>query len=59
MSPRRFLIEFSVLLGSCGGAFIGYCAGQQFTEPTVQIMLAFAGMAVGGAFTDICIRGGQ
>lgn len=57
MSPRRFLVEFTVFVCACAGAFIGYCAGQQFEQPYIQIMLAFTGMSLGGAFTDICLRG--
>jgi len=58
MSPRRFLIELLVMCSSIGGAAIGYCAGQQFEQSAVQISLAFLGMALAGAFTEICLRGG-
>jgi len=59
MSPRRFLVEFLVFGCTCAGAAIGYCAGQQFSEPVIQISLAFLGMALGGAFTELCLRGGN
>lgn len=58
MSPRRFLVELLVLFSSVGGAAVGYCAGQQFEQPAVQLSLAFLGMALAGAFTEICLRGG-
>lgn len=56
MSPRRFLLELTVFLCAGAGAAIGYLAGYNM-EPTVQMGLAFLGMAVGGAFTDYCLRG--
>jgi hypothetical protein len=56
MSPRRFALELSVFLCAAIGAAIGYRAGHNM-EPTVQMILAFLGMAVGGAFTDYCLRG--
>jgi hypothetical protein len=59
MSPRRLLLELTVFVCTCAGAAIGYCAGKQFEEPFVQISLAFLGMALGGAFTDLCLRGGN
>ena len=57
MSPRRFALEIVVFCCSVGGAVIGYCAGQQFEQPVVQISLAFIGMALAGAFSDTCLRG--
>ena len=59
MSPRRFMLEVLVFGCACAGAVIGYCAGQQFEQPTVQLFLAFLGMGLGGAFTELCIRGGS
>lgn len=58
MSPRRFLVEFLVLAVASVGAIIGYSAGCG-QEPATQIVLAFVGMGLGGAFTDICLRGGN
>lgn len=58
MSPRRFLVEFLVLLVAAVGACIGYNAGHGY-EPPTQLVLAFVGMGLGGAFTDICLRGGN
>jgi hypothetical protein len=58
MSPRRFLLELVIFLCAAAGAAIGYRAGFNM-EPPVQIGLAFLGMAVGGAFTDFCLRGGK
>jgi hypothetical protein len=56
MSTRRFFRELVMFIGVVGGAVIGYCAGQTY-EPSVQTACAFLGMSLGGAFTDICIRG--
>jgi hypothetical protein len=56
MSTRRFFRELVVLLGVVGGAVIGYCAGQTYA-PSIQLACAFLGMSLGGAFTDVCIRG--
>lgn len=56
MSPRRFALEFSVFIAACGGALLGYNAGQQF-DPSIQSILAFVGMGIGGAVTDFCLRG--
>jgi len=56
MSPRRFLLEFSVFGAACAGALVGYSAGQQ-CDPSMQIFFAFVGMGIGGAMTDFCLRG--
>lgn len=58
MSPRRFLHEMLIMSGVVGGTCIGYSAGMRL-EPTVQTILAFLGMALGGAFVDLCLRGGR
>lgn len=58
MSPRRFLTEMLVMGGVLGGTLIGYSAGVTM-ESNTQMGLAFLGMALGGAFTDICLRGGK
>lgn len=58
MSPRRFLVELIIMGGVLGGAIIGFCAGGSYESP-VQMSLAFLGMGLGGAFADICLRGGQ
>lgn len=57
MSTRRFFRELVVFIGVVGGATIGYCAGQNYEQPSVQTAFAFLGMSLGGIFTDICIRG--
>ena len=56
MSTRRFFRELVMFIGVVGGAVIGYCAGQPY-EPSIQLVCAFLGMALGGAFTEVCIRG--
>jgi len=51
---RRIFREYMVMLCTTSGAVLGYCAGTG-TEPTVQLVLPFLGMALGGAFAEICI----
>jgi hypothetical protein len=58
MSPRRFLVELAVMGGAVSGAAIGFFAGGPY-DAAVQVSLAFLGMSLGGAFVDICLRGGQ
>jgi hypothetical protein len=53
------MLELLVFGCTCAGAAIGYCAGQHFEQPVIQISLAFLGMALGGAFTELCLRGGN
>jgi hypothetical protein len=58
MSPRRFLVEFLVVIVAASGACIGYSAGSTY-GPSAQLIFAFIGMSLGGAFTDFCLRGGH
>jgi hypothetical protein len=58
MSPIRFFREAVMLLATVGGAAIGFAATTHL-EPVVNMSCAFLGMALFGAFTDICIRGGK
>ena len=58
MSPLRFFREAIMLLATVGGATIGFVATVHM-EPVVNMTCAFLGMAVFGAFTDYCIRGGK
>lgn len=53
---RRILREFMVMGCSIGGAVLGFCAADG-QEPTVQLALPFLGMALCGAFAEICMRG--
>jgi hypothetical protein len=53
---RRIFREFMVMGCSIGGAVIGYCAASGM-EPTAELALSFLGMALGGAFAEICTRG--
>jgi hypothetical protein len=53
---RRILREFMVMGCSTAGAVLGYCAATEM-EPTVQLALPFLGMALFGAFAEICMRG--
>lgn len=58
MSPRRILGEAMLVLGVLGGTFLGFAAGATFA-PQTQMVFAFIGMGLGGAFVDVCLRGGQ
>jgi hypothetical protein len=53
---RRILCEFMVMGCSTAGAVIGYCAASDMA-PSVQLALPFLGMALFGAFAEICMRG--
>lgn len=53
MSPR-FLRELVIMGCAAGGSAIGFGAGVG-TEPSVQLILAFLGMALGGAFSELCL----
>lgn len=54
MLPRRLIRELFVLGCSSGGAAIGYGAGSGL-EPAVQLVTAFLGMALLGAFAEFCL----
>jgi hypothetical protein len=58
MSPLRFFREGSIFLAAVVGTAIGYTATLQM-EPTVNVVCAFLGMSIGGAFADFCLRGGK
>ena len=53
---RRILHECMVMGYSTAGAVLGYCSATEL-EPTLQLALPFLGMALGGAFAEICMRG--
>ena len=53
--PRRIICEFMVMGCSIGGAVLGYCAATEM-EPAIQLALPFLGMALFGAFAEICMR---
>lgn len=53
---RRILHECMVMSCSTAGAVLGYCSATEL-EPTLQLTLPFLGMALGGAFAEICMRG--
>jgi len=58
VSRLRFFRELSLLLATVGGAALGYAAGAHL--PSQQhVIVSFAGMALGGAFADWCLRGGK
>lgn len=56
MSTRRLFGELFIMIGTVGGAWIGYAAGAQF-DHAVHLTLAFVGMGLGGAFVDMCLKG--
>lgn len=58
MSPLRFFREAVIFLAAVGGTAIGYAASVHM-EPAVNMTCAFVGMSLGGAFADICLRGGN
>jgi len=58
MSTLRFVRELTIIVASVAGALVGYAAGQRFDSST-HVVLAFLGMAMCGAFTDFCLRGGK
>ena len=58
MSPLRFFREIVMFLATVGGAAIGFTATAHM-EPVVNMTCAFVGMALFGAFADICVRGGK
>jgi len=53
---RRLLHECVVMGCSIAGAVLGYCAAPGL-GPTAQLALPFLGMALGGAFAEICMKG--
>ena len=53
--PRRLIHELMVMGCSTGGAVLGYCAAAEMA-PTVQLSFTFLGMALCGAFAEICMR---
>lgn len=58
MSWLRFFREAMMLLATAGGAIIGFTATTHM-DPAVNVVAAFVGMGLFGAFADICIRGGK
>lgn len=54
MSPTRFLREFVIMVCTVIGTLVGYAAGSG-AEPTVQMCLAFLGMALAGAAAEFCL----
>jgi len=58
MSTLRLIREVTLFVAVIAGSAIGYAAGQSF-ESTTQVVLAFTGMGLAGAFADFCMRGGK
>ena len=50
----RFFRELILFGCAASGAIIGYCAGAAY-EPAIQLVLAFLGMSLAGALTDLCL----
>lgn len=53
---RRIFGEMVLMLGVSGGAALGFSAGH---DSTTQMLYAFLGMGLCGAFVDLCLKGGQ
>lgn len=53
---RRIIGEIALMLGVAGGTALGFSAGY---NSTTQLVFAFVGFALGGAFVDLCLKGGQ
>lgn len=56
MSTYRLFREGMIMGCTIGGAVLGFYAGKTMVWPTSEIVLAFVGMALCGAFADICTR---
>lgn len=54
--PYPIVREILIMFCTIGGTVIGWLAGNSIGIPTAEFSLAFAGMAVGGAFADICLK---
>ena len=55
MHPIKFVREALIIAGAVFGAVMGYSFGAQF-EHEIQLVSAFAGMSLFGAFFDFCLR---
>jgi hypothetical protein len=53
--PYRVIKEIMVMGCTAGGALIGWSAGHSLSFPTADVILAFVGMALCGAFAEICM----
>lgn len=53
---RRVFGEVVLMLGVIGGTALGFAAGH---DSNTQVLFAFLGMGLGGAFVDMCLKGGQ
>lgn len=58
MSTRRLIREAGMFFIVFSGTALGYVAGQSFGSAT-QLVCAFLGMSISGAFADFCMRGGK
>jgi hypothetical protein len=54
--PYPIVREILIVFCTVGGTAIGYLAGRSIGNPTAESIFAFAGMAAGGAFADLCLR---
>jgi hypothetical protein len=53
--PLRFWREVGLLVCVCLGAGLGYMAGRDLNSEW-QLVCSFGGMAVFGAFADLCMN---
>jgi hypothetical protein len=51
----RVVKEIMVMSCTVGGTLIGWGAGSSLSFPMADVILAFVGMALCGAFAEICM----
>ena len=55
--PYPIVREMLIVFCTVAGTIVGWFAGRSISHlPSVELSLAFVGMAFGGAFADICMR---
>lgn len=55
--PYPIVREMLIVFCTVAGTLVGWLAGQSISYvPAAEMSLAFVGMALGGAFADICTR---
>jgi hypothetical protein len=52
---RLMFRELAVMFCTVGGTAAGYSAGHG-CEPSVQLILAFLGLACAGGFAEFCLK---
>jgi VIT1/CCC1 family predicted Fe2+/Mn2+ transporter len=54
--PYPIVREILIVFCTVAGTLVGWLAGRSISIPAAEMSLAFVGMALGGAFADICTR---